>query len=293
MPVWNGEVHLREAIDSILAQTFRDFEFIILDDGSTDATPSILEEYQKRDPRIRIIQLTHEGIVVALNRGVQEAKAEWIARMDCDDVAHPMRFEKQLACIAQNSNAVLCHTSVLHIGETHLIRGAGHFMRSKALLALRLCHHSPIIHPTVMFRKSIFNKIGGYLPEERHAEDYGLWGRMLENGDVVGVPEALLHYRVHSNSISKKQSETQETLTQIIAKRHSASFAGLSESDAMKTYWILRGDQKEHPIRNWFWFLFFCAPKFKWQSLEMWLWLGSQTLRRFFTNLCFITHSKH
>ena len=109
MPVWNGERHLREAVDSILNQTFPDFEFIILDDGSTDSTPEILQEYESKDARIKIIKLNHEGIVVALNRGVAEAKTDWIARMDCDDIAHPERIERQWTAIRKRQKTVLCH----------------------------------------------------------------------------------------------------------------------------------------------------------------------------------------
>ncbi len=110
MPGWNGETYLREAIDSILGQTFRDFEFLILDDGSTDSIPSIMAEYAKLDPRIRIIPLDHQGIVIALNRGVQEARADWNARMDCDDIARPEHFARQWEAAQAKPGAVLCHT---------------------------------------------------------------------------------------------------------------------------------------------------------------------------------------
>lgn len=278
MPVWNGAAHLREAIDSILIQTFSNFEFIILDDGSTDETPEILREYQRRDPRIRVIPLNHEGIVIALNRGVAEAKAEWIARMDCDDIAHPTRFEKQFEAIS-NSKVVLCHTHINHIGEIDMIKSSGRFIRTKALLALRLCFHSPIVHPTVMFRRDVFLALGGYLAEERHAEDFGLWGKMLELGEIVGVPEPLLDYRVHGNSISKQQSETQRRLAEKIAKLHCQKFGNLTANQAEDFYSILMSGAQGRGTKDWLVLILRYAPRLRWQSMELWAWLFSRLVK--------------
>ncbi len=280
MPVWNGEAHLGEAVESILAQTFDDFEFLILDDGSTDGTPAILAGYAARDHRIRIIPLNHEGIVLALNRGVAEARADWIARMDCDDRAHPERFARQWAAIRQNPEAVLCHTQLHIVGDPKYVTRAARFVRSQALIALRLCYQCPISHPTVMFHKGTFLACGNYLPEERHAEDFGLWGRMILRGEVVGVPEPMLDFRVHEGSISKQKAETQVALSYEIAIRHCEAFMGLGRKDAERALRILRYTSYQGTLADWFWFLSRCLPRLKWQSLELWIWAIQQTLKR-------------
>lgn len=279
MPVWNGERYLSQAIDSILNQTFRDFEFIILDDGSTDASPRILADYQARDPRVRVIRLNHEGIVVALNRGIAEARSEWIARMDCDDIAYPERLESQFAEL-QKSGASLCHTQVRLIGDPRWLTPAGRFVRSQALLKLRFCFQCVIVHPTVMFRRSRFHALGGYLPEERHAEDYSLWSRFLQSDRIIGLSEPLLDFRVHGDSISKLKADVQELLSRTIGIRNCEVFLGLNHADATRAYDALYQDALgKAALRDWMWFLCRCAPRLRSQSLEMWAWLASRTLR--------------
>lgn len=279
MPVWNGERYLAEAIRSILSQTFREFEFIILDDGSTDRTPEILEEFAALDSRIRIIPLEHEGIVTALNRGVAESRAQWIARMDADDVSHPERLARQWAAVEKNPRAILCHTHINIIGDPAYVTKAGRFIRTHALIALRLCFQCPIVHPSVMFRKDAFLKCGGYRQEERHAEDFALWGRLIIHGPVVGVPEPSLDFRVHGGSISKQQAITQEALSQQISARHCASFMKLDEVRAVRAYRAIQGLFVPRPTREWLWFVINCLPKMRWQSLEMWAWAASHGLQ--------------
>lgn len=279
MPVWNGERYLAEAIESILAQSFRDFEFIILDDGSTDRTPEILAEFAARDARIRVIRLGHEGIVVALNRGIDEARASWVARMDADDIARPDRFARQWAAIQAKPTAVLCHTHTSIIGDPNYVTPAGRFIRSKALLALRLCFQCPIVHPTVMFRKSVVIECGGYRPEERHAEDFGLWGRLLMKGDVIGVAEPVLDFRVHGASISKQKADVQEALSQMTATAHCQEFMKLEGSVAVRAYRAIQGVNLENPLIEWLWFMRKCLPRMRWQSFEMWAWVVSRSLQ--------------
>jgi glycosyltransferase involved in cell wall biosynthesis len=218
MPVWNGERYLKEAVESILAQTFSNFELIIIDDGSTDTTHDIIKNYSRSDKRVRVIRLAHEGIVVALNRGVQESRADWIARMDCDDIANPQRLEKQWKALQRNPDAVLCHTNIQTFGSPGIGRPQ-HFPRTKKMLLIRMCLHCAISHPSVIFSKKAFMSAGGYRLDERHAEDYALWQRMLPLGDVIGLPERLLQFRVHEDSISKKASSVQMALTVSIREK--------------------------------------------------------------------------
>ncbi len=280
MPVWNGEAYLREAVESILAQTFRDFEFIILDDGSTDSTPAILERFRSADARVRLIRLDHEGIVIALNHGVKESRAKWIARMDCDDIAHPDRLARQWSAIQADPEIVLCHTNIRIIGEPRYVTPAGWFVQTPALLRLRLCFQCLIVHPTVMFCKSTFDACGGYVPAERHAEDFGLWGRLIGRGKVVGIPQVSLDFRVHGNSISKQKAETQEQVSRPIALLHCARFLGIGEQDALRANSILRGEPTHHALSEWFWLVLRVLPMAPIHSMEMWAWVASQTLRR-------------
>ncbi|GAA5128567.1 glycosyltransferase [Luteolibacter yonseiensis] len=279
MPVWNGERYLEEAVRSILGQTFRDFEFIILDDGSSDRTPEILAGFASLDSRIRVITLEHEGIVIALNRGVAESRARWIARMDADDVSHPERLARQWAAVGKNPRAVICHTHVTIFGDPAYVTKAGRFIRSQALIALRLCFQCPIIHPTVMFRKDAFLECGGYRPEERHAEDFALWGRMIEHGRIIGVPEPSLDFRVHSSSISKQQAATQEALSQKISANHCERFMNLDGENAVRAYRAIQVTFVTHPIREWLWFVVGCLPKMRWHSLEMWAWVATRSIQ--------------
>jgi glycosyltransferase involved in cell wall biosynthesis len=279
-PVWNGATYLREATRSILNQSFADFEFLILDDGSSDETPRILDGFAKHDPRVRVIHLTHEGIVKALNRGVAEAKSEWIARMDCDDIAHPERLAKQMRALKEAPEAVLCHTAVRQIGDPQYMTKLQRLPRSQALVAARLCYQSPIVHPTVVFSKEAFLRAGGYRPEERHAEDYGLWGRMLNLGKFVGVTEPLLQLRVHGGSISKQKADVQAALTTAIAERHCAEFMGLNEADAQRAHGAITEAKQENRLGEWLWFVGRCLPKLRWQGAELWAWAVSQTIRR-------------
>lgn len=282
MPVWNGETYLREAVDSILNQTFRDFEFLILDDGSTDSTPRILAEYANRDPRIRIIPLDHQGIVIALNRGVREARAEWIARMDCDDIAHPERFARQRAAVQAKPGAVLCHTQIRIIGEAPYVTPAARFIHSEAMTLSRLCYQCPIVHPTVMFRKEAFLACGGYLPEERHAEDFGLWGRLLTEGAIVGISQPLLDLRVHQASISKQKAEVQIELSRKIALRHCRQFMRLNEQEAERALGALRFHRSPSELHDWLWLVTHCLPRLRKQSPELWIWAAKKTTARFF-----------
>jgi hypothetical protein len=280
MPVWNGEIYLREAMESILAQTFRDFEFLIVDDGSTDTTPDILAEYAIKDPRIRIIRLEHGGIVRALNLGVAEARADWIARMDCDDISQPTRLERQWHAIQRSPGAVFCNCHTRIIGDPGLVTHAGHFIRTKALLALRLCFQCPIVHPTVMFHKPTFLECGGYDTSEEYAEDFGLWGRFLIKGEVVGVAEPLLDFRVHRASVSKQMSREQQRITEGVTLRHCRWFMDLDDESAARAYRVFRMDLCRRPVIELLWFLACCLPRMRWQSVEMWVWAARFTSRR-------------
>lgn len=275
LPVWNGEKYLREAIDSILAQTFSDFELVVVNDGSVDDTRKILDSYS--DGRVKVFHLEHGGIVAALNFGIAQARADWIARQDVDDVSRPKRLAKQWEATQWRPKAILSYTDIVIVNEMAGAVERSRFPRTRAMLALRLCVQSPLTHSTVMFRKAAFLAAGSYRPEERHAEDYALWGRMLELGDFAGVPERLVNFRVHANSISKQQAVVQEELARRVAMENCRRFLGLNAEEATRAAGILRTPTRERAWADWSWFLTRCAPRLRWKSAETYGWMGWQT----------------
>ena len=277
MPVWNGETFLREAIDSILSQTFTDFELIVVDDGSTDRTPAILASCS--DSRLKVCRLQHAGIVVALNTGIAQARGAWIARQDADDISLPQRLETQWQALQLNPRAVLAHTDVGFIGEGSRSAGRARFSKTRAFVALRLCYQCPIVHSTVMFNKQVFDEVGGYRPEERHAEDYSLWGRMIERGEFIGLPGKLVKFRIHPLSVSKQNLEAQMALTKKIGLEHCKKFMQLAEPEARRAHAALTTPPRERQWKEWRWFLTRCAPRLRWKSAELHFWLALQTAK--------------
>lgn len=205
MPVYNCELYIKEAVDSILGQTFSDFEFIIIDDASTDSTASILKKYD--DPRIQlIVKPQNSGYTNSLNYGLSIAKGEYIARMDGDDISLPERFAKQVAFLDVNPDIILCGTLFKIIGKDQIITVAEQHEDIKLAMLRDCC----IGHPTVMMRKSYFDKFSlRYDITKEPAEDYDLWTRLLIIGKLYNLQEVLLHYRLHDLQVSQKRNEQQ------------------------------------------------------------------------------------
>ncbi len=278
MPVWNGEKYVRAAIDSVLSQTLSDIELILVDDGSSDGTADILSSY--RDPRLRVHRQDHGGIVQALNFGAAQARAEWIARQDADDVSEPDRLRRQWKGLQGHPDAVLCFTDRELLNQSEEVTRAAHFPRSRSFLALRLCYQCPITHSTVLFSKAAFHAAGGYHEAERHAEDYALWSRMLEAGEFVALPEKLVKLRVHEGSVSRQNLEAQLALTFEIAVQNCRRFMGLDAAEAERAATVLRTDSRARRLQNWVWFLTRCAPRLRWKSSETAAWLAWQTAKQ-------------
>ena len=196
MPVYNGAKHLAEAIDSILAQSFSNFEFIIIDDASTDATSSILQEYAIKDSRISV--LTNEAnskIAVSLNRGIAEASSPLIARMDADDWSHPERLEKQFAFMQANPDVTICGTWM----QSYETEEAWKWPCTDKEIKVHLLFNAPIAHPTALLRRNILVNVGSYCVTMPPAEDYDLWARLAIQCNVkfANIPQFLLRYRVY------------------------------------------------------------------------------------------------
>jgi len=201
MPVYNAERYVAEAVESILAQTYTDFEFLIIDDGSTDRTPKILKRYAEQDPRIHLVSRPNRGLVPTLNEGLLLARGEFIARMDADDVALSDRFEVQVAYLREHPEVVCLGSKVQCIDEAgRFLYEGSHAMDHEAIEELVLTGSCPLNHPSVMMRRAAVMAVGGYDPQMKHAEDLDLFLRLGEFGRLVNLPRTVLKYRVHPSS---------------------------------------------------------------------------------------------
>ena len=181
--------------------------------------------------------------------------------------------------MSRQPQAVLCHTNVRLFGEGSALIGSARLPCSRSFLALRFCYQCPIVHSTVLFKKSPALTVGGYLAEERHAEDFALWGRMLEQGQFIGLPERLVRLRVHGQSVSQQNLDAQKALARTIGVRHCAKFLQLDEPEAVRANSLLLTPARQRASMDWWWFLTRCAPRLRWQSAETAGWLLWQTLK--------------
>lgn len=210
MPVYNAERFVAQAIESILYQTFGDFEFLIVDDRSTDQSSSILKQYAGLDARIRIVSAAKPGYVEALNEMLRLAQGKFVARMDADDISLPDRFRLQVERLQQDPDLVC-------IGGAHaMMDEKGRWLtclnmpeRNEDIQQLALAGHTPINHPCAMMRRSAVLQVGAYDPAMTPCEDLDLWLRLGEVGRLANLKETVLKYRLHSNSVSEKQGALQ------------------------------------------------------------------------------------
>lgn len=211
MSVYDNALFLGEAIESILAQSFGDFEFLIVDDGSTDGSSEIIAGYAAADRRVRPIRQENRGLIASLNRLIGEARAPLIARMDGDDVALPDRFERQLAFLdAHSDHGVLgtCTTSIDEHGRP-LGRGEPHPPSHEALVAA-LGTGPVLCHSSVIMRTELVRAVGGYRPLFRHCEDYDLWLRLSSKTRMCSLPERLMRYRFSDDQVSSRHVVAQQ-----------------------------------------------------------------------------------
>lgn len=210
MSVYNGEKFLVGAIESILNQTYRDFEFIIIDDGSTDGTAVILARYQQMDNRIHAYNQENQGLIASLNRGCELAKGKYIARMDADDISMLERLAKQVQYMESHPEIGVLGTWIQWIDENSKPGRSLHPPTAPGTIGWFLIFENCLAHPSVVMRADVIKTLGFYHREAIHAEDYELWTRVIAFSIIANIPETLLQLRVWNGSISSRHSQTQE-----------------------------------------------------------------------------------
>jgi glycosyltransferase involved in cell wall biosynthesis len=202
LPVRNGERYLREAVDSLLAQTHRELEVVAVDDGSDDSTPAVLAGYD--DSRLRMVRQQPLGLVAALRSGIAEARSDVIVRMDADDVSLPHRLEHQVELLAHEDRLGLVGCGVETIDEQGRATGSWLLPADDAALRRRLLLRNLFTHGSVVVRRAALEQAGGYRGDYGANEDYDLWRRIAREWRLGAVPEVLYRYREHPSAVTKQ-----------------------------------------------------------------------------------------
>lgn len=208
MSVYNGERYLKEAIDSVLAQTNVNFEFLIIDDASTDRSREILEGYT--DPRIFVTRnRSNLGLTKSLNLGLDQVKGKFVARMDADDICSPDRLEKEVNYLESHPSIDIVGSWVRIIEEHGIEIGSFTPPISDKIIRWQLHFENPIAHPSVMIRTKVIFDLHKYNEGSRCGQDYELWLRAMDDHHFSNIPEYLLTLRKHRENISEKQFPAQ------------------------------------------------------------------------------------
>ncbi len=237
MAVYNAQKYLDEAIKSILNQTFTDFEFIIINDASTDESLKIIEKYQKQDARIVVINSEKNNLIKNLNAGINQAKGEYIARMDADDISLPMRFEEIMKHIEAN-NLDICGSAMQLFNANGNIKIID-FPRSDADIKFRLMFRTAFSQPSVLIKKQVFERLS--YQDYPYAEDYKLWSEIALNNFKMGnIEQVLLKYRIHQKQVSAEHTREQAQL----GRQISANYLAKSEnSEKIGQYFEIFGQK--------------------------------------------------
>lgn len=209
MPVYNGAAYLRPALDSVLRQTYSDLEVLVIDDGSTDASASILEEFTARDRRTRLItHLTNQGLTASLNEGLALASGEYVARMDADDLCRPHRLARQVDFMEKHPEVGACGSWVRYLGTT---RRVWRPPTDGEHLKCRLFWDNSLAHPSVMLRRRTLEQYAlAYDVGLSCAQDYDLWVRCSRHFRLANIPEVLLDYRIHPSQVGAVRAIVQQ-----------------------------------------------------------------------------------
>ena len=209
MSVRDGERYLAAAIESVLTQTLRDLELVVVDDGSTDSSPQILAAYASKDDRVVVHRHENAGLAISLNRGIGYARSPVIARLDGDDVAWPRRLELQLAYLVRNPRIGLVGGAVAFIDEHGRQFAEVRYPTTDAEIRRAFSSTTPFVHSAVMLRREVFDAAGGYRAPLLPAEDLDLWIRIGAVSELANLAETVVSYRIHAGQSSLAELERQ------------------------------------------------------------------------------------
>ncbi len=236
MSVYNGEEYLREAVDSILNQTLTEFEFIVANDASTDGTAQILADSARREPRIRLLSNPKKlGLARSLNRGLEQARGQYIVRMDTDDISLPVRLEKQLVFMEKHPEIGVLGTAVELIDSDGKITGQRIYPPEPIVIRWRLVFENPICHPTTIIRRDLLQCVQ-YNPDLTTAQDYDLWCRLGSQIRFANLPEPLLHFRKHGANLTYQKGEQQRANSLQISQDYLTELMKISVPDEVVRY---------------------------------------------------------
>jgi glycosyltransferase involved in cell wall biosynthesis len=232
MTVYNGERFLADAVESVLRQTMPQLELIIVDDGSTDSSPRILDHYARLDERIRLIHQDHQGVSAAANAGVHQARYELVARSDSDDRMLPHRLEKQVAFLKQNPHVdVACsHSYFINASGKRIGASSCRIDIERGKRELKPSCFLELTQSTVMMKKHAFLTVGGYRNDIHFAEDRDLWGRFVTSGYTIACQDEFLEeYRLHAGAMTMKRARLQREICGYIDGNIKRRLQGRSE----------------------------------------------------------------
>ncbi|WP_169303111.1 glycosyltransferase family 2 protein [Thalassotalea mangrovi] len=209
MPVYNAQAYVKEAVFSILEQSFTDFEVIIVDDGSTDASGRILADIARQDSRIHLYSRTNHGLISSLNFALDKARGQYLARMDADDVSTPQRLQQQLQFLQQHPDIAVLGTGYVYIDQHGHRLGKRHTCMYHDDIVASFFFGNPIAHPSVMVNRRLLRQPLNYEADYIGAEDFQLWLRLSQQVRFANLPEPLLYYRLSGQSHSDHLQQVQ------------------------------------------------------------------------------------
>jgi hypothetical protein len=232
MAVRDGEAFLAEAVRSVLAQTYEDLELVVVDDGSTDRTPVILDDFASRDMRVRPTRQPPGGLAKALNLACSHARGRYFARLDADDVALPERLALQVSFLEEHPDVAVVGGSGILIDDDGNAFGLAEYPREDAAVAHQLkTGRVPLMHSAAMIRASAFRASSGYRPVMEVAQDYDLWLRLVTYGRITNLREPVIRYRMHEKQVSTR--DIRKTATAVVVARAAAQARARGDPDPL------------------------------------------------------------
>tara|TARA_B100000029_G_C17545466_1_gene948292 strand:+ start:306 stop:1202 length:897 start_codon:yes stop_codon:yes gene_type:complete len=209
IPIYNAEDHLEKSVESILNQEFKNFEIILINDGSTDRSKEICKKYKLKDNRVIYLETEHQGLTGALIKALEVARGKFIARQDADDFSHQQRLKKQLNWFQTKKGRVLCGSNCNIINEKGKLRKNWSIKYSHKNIVNRLNYTNCFVHSSVMFLREAAKRVGGYEISQKYSQDYDLWWKLTTQGEVGNLKDKMVTIRERFSSISIKNKNNQ------------------------------------------------------------------------------------